>query len=87
MKIRTTFVYPPIPDRRFDWSAIDEDTYADMGPSALFPDCGVICLTTGARLMLAMDAARLRVRSLRRTLRGYDDARTAESWIVEAERA
>ena len=27
MKIRTTFVYPPIPDRRFDWSAIDEDTY------------------------------------------------------------
>lgn len=27
MKIRTLFVYPPIPDRRFDWSALDEDTY------------------------------------------------------------
>lgn len=27
MKIRTNFIYPPIPDRRFDWSAIDEDTY------------------------------------------------------------
>ena len=27
MKIRTLFVYPPIPDRRFDWQAVDEDTY------------------------------------------------------------
>ena len=27
MKIRTTYVYPPIPIREFDWSAIDEDTY------------------------------------------------------------
>lgn len=27
MKIRTEFVYPPIPDRRFDWSAVDDDTY------------------------------------------------------------
>ena len=27
MKIRTALVFPPIPDRRFDWSAIDEDTY------------------------------------------------------------
>lgn len=27
MKIKTEFVYPPIPIRRFDWSAIDEDTY------------------------------------------------------------
>lgn len=27
MHIRTTFVYPPIPDRRFDWSAVDADTY------------------------------------------------------------
>lgn len=27
MKIRTSFVYPPIPDRNFDWSAIDDDTY------------------------------------------------------------
>lgn len=27
MKIKTEFVYPPIPIRNFDWSAIDEDTY------------------------------------------------------------
>lgn len=27
MRIRTDFVYPPIPLRQFDWSAIDEDTY------------------------------------------------------------
>lgn len=27
MKIRTTYVYPPIPIRCFDWSAIDDDTY------------------------------------------------------------
>jgi hypothetical protein len=27
MKIRTSFDYPPIPDRRFDWSAVDDDTY------------------------------------------------------------
>ena len=27
MKITTSCDYPPIPDRRFDWSAIDEDTY------------------------------------------------------------
>ncbi len=27
MRIRTTFVFPPIPDRSHDWSAIDEDTY------------------------------------------------------------
>lgn len=27
MKISTAFVYPPIPDRRFDWSAVDDDTY------------------------------------------------------------
>ena len=25
MKIVTNFVYPPIPDRRFDWSAVTED--------------------------------------------------------------
>lgn len=29
--IRTTYVYPPIPDRRFDWSAIDDDTYDGEG--------------------------------------------------------
>jgi hypothetical protein len=27
MKIRTSFDYPPIPIRDYDWSAIDEDTY------------------------------------------------------------
>lgn len=27
MKIRTEHVFPPIPDRRFDWSAVDDDTY------------------------------------------------------------
>lgn len=27
MKISTHFEYPPIPDRRFDWSAVDDDTY------------------------------------------------------------
>lgn len=27
MKIRTTYWAKPIPDRQFDWSAIDDDTY------------------------------------------------------------
>lgn len=27
VRVRTDFVYPPIPDRRFDWLAIDDDTY------------------------------------------------------------
>lgn len=31
MNIRTEFVYPPIPDRRFDWSAADDDTYDGPG--------------------------------------------------------
>ena len=31
MKIVTEYVYPPIPDRRFDWSAIDDDTYDGPG--------------------------------------------------------
>ncbi len=31
MKIRTEYVYPPIPDRRFDWSAVDDDTYDGPG--------------------------------------------------------
>lgn len=25
MKIVTTFIYPPIPDRRFDWQAVTDD--------------------------------------------------------------
>ena len=32
MNIRTEFVYPPIPDRRFDWSAVDDDTYEGGAP-------------------------------------------------------
>ena len=31
MKIKTEFVYPPIPIRKFDWSAIDDDTYDGPG--------------------------------------------------------
>ncbi len=27
IKVRTSFDYPPIPIRQFDWSAIDDDTY------------------------------------------------------------
>lgn len=30
-KIVTSFDYPPIPDRRFDWSAIDDNTYDGEG--------------------------------------------------------
>ena len=32
MKIRTTHVRPPIPTTRFDWSAIDDDTYEPGKP-------------------------------------------------------
>lgn len=31
MKISTEYVYPPIPDRRFDWCATDDDTYDGAG--------------------------------------------------------
>ncbi len=31
MKIVTHFVYPPIPIRDFDWSAVDDDTYDGPG--------------------------------------------------------
>jgi hypothetical protein len=31
LTIRTDYVYPPIPDRRFDWSAIDDSTYDGEG--------------------------------------------------------
>lgn len=27
INIRTSYDYPPIPVRQFDWSAIDDDTY------------------------------------------------------------
>jgi hypothetical protein len=31
MKITTKYVYPPIPIRSFDWSAVDDDTYDGPG--------------------------------------------------------
>jgi hypothetical protein len=31
VKIKTHFVYPPIPDRRFDWSAVDDEIYDGEG--------------------------------------------------------
>jgi hypothetical protein len=31
MKIRTEFIFPPIPIRSFDWSAVDDDTYDGHG--------------------------------------------------------
>lgn len=31
MKIRTSYIYPPIPDRRFDWCAYDDDTFDGPG--------------------------------------------------------
>lgn len=31
MKIKTEHVYPPIPLRMYDWSAIDDDTYDGQG--------------------------------------------------------
>jgi hypothetical protein len=31
VKIRTEYVYPPIPIRDFDWSAVDDDTYDGEG--------------------------------------------------------
>jgi len=32
MKIKTSFDYPPIPIRCFDWSAIDDETYEPGEP-------------------------------------------------------
>jgi hypothetical protein len=31
MKVKTNYILPPIPDRRFDWDAIDDDTYDGPG--------------------------------------------------------
>ena len=31
MRIRTDCICPPIPDRRFDWVAMDDETYAGPG--------------------------------------------------------
>ena len=31
MRIKTEYVYPPIPDRNHDWSAIDDNTYDGPG--------------------------------------------------------
>lgn len=32
LKIRTEHVYPPIPVREWDWSAVDDSTYEPGGP-------------------------------------------------------
>lgn len=37
MKIAIEYVYPPIPDRRFDYSAVDSDTYDYDGPIGYGP--------------------------------------------------
>lgn len=31
IELATRHVFPPIPDRRFDWSAVDRDTYDGEG--------------------------------------------------------
>jgi hypothetical protein len=31
-KVRTSFEYPPIPVRKFDWFAVDDSTYDGEGP-------------------------------------------------------
>jgi hypothetical protein len=31
MRIKTEFIYPPIPSRSFDWQAYDDDTYDGPG--------------------------------------------------------
>lgn len=31
MNIRTEYVYPPIPVRTMDWTAVDDDTYDGRG--------------------------------------------------------
>ena len=36
MKIKTEFIYPPIPLRQFDWCAFDADSY-DGAPDARSP--------------------------------------------------
>jgi hypothetical protein len=36
IKVRTHFVYPPIPIRNFDWSAVDDNTY-DGAPDSHCP--------------------------------------------------
>ena len=33
MRVKTSFVYPPIPDRRFDWAAYDDERGADNSPT------------------------------------------------------
>lgn len=35
MKIKTTYIHPPIPMRNFDWSAVDDDTYSVGDPVGL----------------------------------------------------
>ena len=37
MKIRTEYWAKPIPDRRWDWSAVDDETYEGGGPIGFGP--------------------------------------------------
>lgn len=37
MNISTEYIYPPIPDRRWDWSAVDDDTYEGGAPIGYGP--------------------------------------------------
>lgn len=32
IRVRTSFEFPPIPVRKFDWFAVDDDTYDGEGP-------------------------------------------------------
>ena len=42
IRIRTSFEYPPIPVRSFDWSAIDDDTYdVDCDQDGFFSTCPI----------------------------------------------
>lgn len=42
MRIKTSFDYPSIPVRSFDWSAWDDDTYdADCDQDGFFTTCPV----------------------------------------------
>ena len=40
MKLKTEFVFPPIPVRNCDWSCIDEDTYDGAPDSSTRNDIG-----------------------------------------------
>jgi hypothetical protein len=37
MKIQTSYIYPPVPDRSMDWSAVDDNTYDYDAPIGFGP--------------------------------------------------